>query len=148
MEYIIFVLLSIVCVIDIKQMIIPDSLNIILGLIGTYLIIRNLTNVADRLIGLLIGFSLFMLIALLTNDMGGGDIKLMAACGLIFGIKGVLFITLFSFITGAIISVLLLLFKIKNRKDKIPFGPFISLSAMLYMCCGDKIISWYMGLFI
>ena len=90
----------------------------------------------------------FLAIALLTNAMGGGDIKLMAALGLVFGLKGVLFISLFSFILGAIISLVLLGLKIKSRKDEIPFGPFISLAALIYIFLGEEIIRWYLNIFI
>jgi leader peptidase (prepilin peptidase)/N-methyltransferase len=100
----------------------------------------------NRLAGAAIGLLLFAGIALVTNAMGGGDIKLMAVLGLIFGIKGIFFITLFSFVTGAIISLILLTLKIKSRKDEIPFGPFISLAALIYIFYGLEIINWYIGI--
>lgn len=145
-KLVVFILLYII-VIDLKYMIIPDKLNLSLVILGIIMLIYS-SNKYYYIIGAMIGFLVFLIIAVLTDAMGGGDIKLMTALGLIFGIKGVMFITIFSFITGAIISVLLLLLKIKNRNDKIPFGPFISLSAMLYMCKGEEIISWYLGLFM
>ncbi len=140
-------LLITISIIDFKHKIIPDSLNIALGILGIIYIIINKT-IFSSLIGSLIGLALFLLIALLTNAMGGGDIKLMAVLGLIFGIKGVLFITLFSFVIGAIISVILIIRKIKSRKDEIPFGPFISLSALIYIFFGLEIINWYLNIFI
>jgi len=114
-----------------------------LGII--YIIINK--QLSDSLIGAATGLGLFLLIALITNAMGGGDIKLMAVLGLIFGIKGILFITLSSFVTGAVISVILLAMKIKSRKDEIPFGPFISLSALIYIFFGNEIINWYFEFF-
>lgn len=147
-SYIIIVLLLWVSLMDIKYMIIPDILNIILALIGIGMAICNVNFIVDKVLGALIGFTIFMLIAILTNAMGGGDIKLMSALGLIFGVKGILFITIFSFVLGAIVSILLLSFKIKNKKDKIPFGPFISLSAILYIFYGEIIIKCYLGMFV
>ncbi|HBD62799.1 MAG TPA: prepilin peptidase, partial [Clostridiales bacterium] len=91
---------------------------------------------------------LFLAIAFLTNAMGGGDIKLMAALGFLFGMRGVLFITLTSFVSGAIISLILLGLKIKSRKDEIPFGPFISLAALTYIFFGTVFINWYINIFI
>lgn len=134
-------------IIDLKYKIIPDSLNITGAIIGIIFIIVNKT-VLNSIAGSLIGLTLFLAIALLTNAMGGGDIKLMAVLGLIFGIKGVLFITLFSFVIGAIISVILIILKIKGRKDEIPFGPFISLSALIYIFFGTEIINWYFAIFM
>jgi leader peptidase (prepilin peptidase)/N-methyltransferase len=146
-SYIIIVLLFWISLMDIKYMIIPDILNITLALIGVIIAICSLNFIVDKVLGILIGFTIFMLIAIFTNAMGGGDIKLMSALGLIYGLKGVLFITLFSFVIGAIVSIILLSFKIKNKKDKIPFGPFISLAAVLYIFYGELIIKWYLGMF-
>jgi leader peptidase (prepilin peptidase)/N-methyltransferase len=80
--------------------------------------------------------------------MGGGDIKLMTALGLVFGVKGILFITIFSFIIGALVSAALIAFKVKNMKDKIPFGPFICMAALLYIFYGNEIIESYIRLFV
>lgn len=140
-------LLVTISIIDLKRKIIPDRLNITGAILGVIYIITNRALI-NNLIGALIGLGLFLGIALLTNAMGGGDIKLMAVLGLIFGIKGVLFISLLSFVLGAIISVILITLKIKGRKDEIPFGPFISLAALIYMFYGTDLISWYLGLFI
>lgn len=131
-------------IIDLKHKIIPDSLNIAGLIIGIIYIIIN-KGILKSIIGSFIGLVLFLAIAVITNAMGGGDIKLMTVLGLIFGIKGVLFITLFSFILGAVISVGLLILKIQSRKDEIPFGPFISLASLIYIFYGTEIISWYMN---
>ncbi len=144
---IIISLLITISIIDLRHKIIPDGLNITGLIIGIIYAIIN-KGIINSFIGALIGLGLFLLIAFITNAMGGGDIKLMAVLGFIFGIKGVLFITLFSFVLGAVISVILIILKIKSRKDEIPFGPFISLSALIYIFSGNEIINWYFELFI
>ena len=136
-------LLIVISLIDLRHKIIPDVLIITGAVIGFIFIITG-NMVLSRLSGAAIGLILFLGIAVITNAMGGGDIKLMAVLGLMFGVKGILFITLFSFVTGAIISLILITLKIKGRKDEIPFGPFISLSALIYMFYGIEIINWYM----
>ena len=57
--------------------------------------------------------------------MGLGDVKLMGALGLYFGLANIIIIALISFLVGAILSVLLLATKIKKSDEYIPFGPFI-----------------------
>ncbi|WMJ76673.1 MULTISPECIES: prepilin peptidase [unclassified Sedimentibacter] len=136
-----------VSMIDMKYKIIPDSLNIAGAMAGIIFILVNKTYLTG-IIGALTGFGLFAAIAILTNAMGGGDIKLMAALGLMFGLKGTLFITLFSFVIGAVVSVFLIALNIKGRKDEIPFGPFISLSALIYIFFGFEIIRSYLSLFM
>jgi leader peptidase (prepilin peptidase)/N-methyltransferase len=98
----------------------------------------------SSLIGAVLGFGFFFLIAIVTGgQMGGGDIFLMGVLGLILGLGEILMVTVLSFITGAVISVILLLTKIKGRKDPIPFGPFIALSAVLVILFGNDILYFY-----
>jgi len=142
-------LLIVVFMIDLRYKIIPDSL-VIFGLLYTIIISIMLIdiNIWDKVFGFLFGFTLFLVIALVTNAMGGGDIKLMGLLGLNFGLKGIIFITIFSFIIGAIISILLLITKKATRKDYIPFGPFIAVSAVTYIFWGDNIINLYLKLIL
>jgi len=100
-----------------------------------------------RGIGFLLGGGLFLLIAVVSNGgMGGGDIKLMAVLGLWFGWQHLLLLMMLSFVSGALISVALLAFKIKGRKEAIPFGPFIALAAYLTSIFGNELITWYLNL--
>lgn len=138
-------MLIIITYIDIKKMIIPNFLLIIMFVCClTYFGFTNNIN-KENIIGGIIGFSFFLLLAYITNALGGGDIKLIAVLGVIFGINGILFIMLFSFIFGAIVSVILLLFKTKRKTDNIAFAPFISLATITYMLFGNYIIQFYIN---
>ncbi len=143
-------LLIVIAFIDLKHQIIPDGL-IILGFIIGFIfniLITPRTSFIQGIMGLLIGGGLFLIIAVVTNGaMGGGDIKLMGVLGFALGWKYILLIAFLSFVIGALISIFLLIFKIKGRKDYIPFGPFISISAFITMLYGTKIISWYLVFF-
>lgn len=133
-----------VSLIDIKYMIIPDSLNVVGTVIGVSIIIYNSSLILDKLIGAAVGFLIFSMLSFFTGAMGGGDIKIMTALGLIFGVKGILFITVFSFLIGALVCALLIALKFKSMKDKIPFGPFICMAALLYIFCGNELINVYL----
>lgn len=63
--------------------------------------------------------------------MGFGDVKLMGALGLYFGLSNIVIITLVSFLIGAVLSVILLLTKIKKTNEYIPFGPFIVIATFI-----------------
>lgn len=63
--------------------------------------------------------------------MGFGDVKLMGALGLYFGLSNMIIITLVSFLIGAILSIILLLAKIKKSDEYIPFGPFIVIATFI-----------------
>ncbi|MBP2627107.1 MAG: Prepilin peptidase, partial [Firmicutes bacterium] len=100
----------------------------------------------NMLIAGFIGGGLLLIIALVSGGgMGGGDIKFAAALGLCFGWQYLLITLLLSFVFGGIGGVLLLVFKIKSRKDFIPFGPFIALAALITVLYGNNMITWYMG---
>lgn len=137
-------LLLVISFIDYKLKIIPNQLVIFGSIIGLALNIVNFNqSFLTGIVGMVIGGGIFLIIALV-GPMGGGDIKLMAMLGLFFGWQLILLITFLSFIIGALVSVVLLAFKIKSRKDEIPFGPFISMAAMIAIIYGDQIIEWYL----
>ena len=79
--------------------------------------------------------------------MGLGDLKLVAALGLIFGWPDILMVLFLAFIIGALISVIFLLLKKKSMKDMVPFGPFLVMGAVLTFFFGERIISGYFSLF-
>jgi leader peptidase (prepilin peptidase)/N-methyltransferase len=47
---------------------------------------------------------------------------------------------------GSIVGLTMMLLGKKGRKDKVPFGPFLSCGAILFTLVGPDIIRWYMGL--
>ena len=63
--------------------------------------------------------------------MGLGDVKLMGALGLYFGLTNIIIVSLVSFLICAIISIFLLATKIKKTDEYIPFGPFIVVGAFI-----------------
>ena len=128
-------------VIDYKHQIIPNRLNLTMfevGLILTFIYgIVNINIAKDMLLGMLAGGGIFLVITLLggliagKEAMGFGDVKLMGALGLYFGLSGIIVISLIAFLLGAIISVILLATKIKKTDEYIPFGPFIVIAAII-----------------
>ena len=129
--------------IDFKDHIIPDRLILILfeiGMISSVIEGFDSLNIfIDRLLGMTIGFAIFGIITLLggfiakKKAMGYGDVKLMAALGLIFGIMGILMIIVISFLIAAIVSVVLLIVKKKKFTEYIAFGPYISIASFIVM---------------
>ncbi len=132
-----------VFVIDYRLQIIPNRLNLTIFEIGfIFAFLYGLSNVAitiNMLLGMLAGGGIFLLITLLgalvygKEAMGFGDVKLMGALGLFFGLSNIIIITLVSFLIGAILSIILLASKIKKSDEYIPFGPFIVLATFISM---------------
>ena len=102
-------------------------------------------HIADMVIAALVGGGLLLLVAVLTSGgMGGGDIKFVAVLGLWLGVKLVMVALLLAFIIGGVGGALLLIFKVKGRKDFIPFGPFIASGAFISILYGSKLVWWYL----
>ena len=144
-------LLIVIGVIDYKHSIIPDGLilpGLATGVIYRFVIplfLRSEILWLDNVSGLLIGGGFFLLIAIVSGGgMGGGDIKLMGMLGLFLGLKKIVMIALLSFLIGALFSLPLLLFKKKSRKDMIPFGPFIALSALITALYYHELLNLYL----
>jgi leader peptidase (prepilin peptidase) / N-methyltransferase len=140
--------LLIIALIDLDHKIIPNIITLPgiavgLGLSVWALPITPLTS----LFGLLVGGALFYLIAVVSKGgMGGGDIKLIAMIGAFLGWPGALFTIFSGALLGSLVGMMLMLLGKKGRKDKVPFGPFLSCGAILFMLCGDDLIQWYLNL--
>jgi len=146
-----FSALTAVFFIDLEHRIIPDRINIFLLITGTlYNMVRLFVSQFDFgvLVTPAIGFfaasvPLLLLALLSRGGMGGGDIKLMAVCGLFLGWKNIIlamfmgaFIALLSYIAVAAV-------KRGKRGKMIPFGPFLSVGVMVSLLYGDVIVDAY-----
>jgi len=104
--------------------------------------------ILNALIGGVVGFVLWLLPALVyrwfgrTEGMGWGDIKLAALMGFVTGFPLVIVALFISVIVGGITAAILLLLKVRGRKDAIPFGPFLSVGAMATLFWGSSLILW------
>jgi prepilin peptidase CpaA len=82
--------------------------------------------------GAIAGLAVFI-VFYLAGGMGGGDIKLMAACGAVVGFGGVLLSAVLTAILGAVIAVGALVFsRLRHeRRRTIPYAPAIVAGALL-----------------
>ena len=100
----------------------------------------------DALYGVLLGGGVLFVIAygyqliMKREGMGGGDIKLLAMIGAFTGFKGVLFSLIGGSIIGTLVGIPLMLIKKENTQYAIPFGPFLSLGALIFLFSGDRFI--------
>ncbi len=141
-----FTVLTAILFIDIKYRIIPNKFVIAAIIGGLPMVTLNFfrpvyeiygyENWWSPIAGFFSGSGLLLLVAILgsiiykTDDaMGMGDVKLMAPIGLFLGWKLCLLSLAISIVIAGTVSVLLVIFKLKGRKDSIPFGPFIAIGA-------------------
>lgn len=146
-------LLVVISFIDLQHKIIPDSL-VLTGFLFVVLLnildyIKTPYLLVSGLLGLLLGSGFFLILAIITKGgMGGGDIKLISLLGFWLGWKWTLLMMLLSFTLGGIISVLLVVLKVKGRKDTIPFAPFIATATLLTVLYGNDIINYYTNILL
>jgi len=144
--------LLIITFIDLDHQIIPDVVSIpgIPCGVAASLLIPTISWL-DSLLGILVGGGLLLLIAVgykwITGreGMGGGDIKLLAMMGAWLGWKAIPFILLASSLIGILIGGGSGLVLKKGLKTKIPFGPFLSISSIIYIFFGPELINWYIA---
>ncbi len=141
---------------DLKYMIIPDGL-VLGGVVVTiiYLVYQYYISscslfdpncsLSSNLIGALIVGGFFYLLFIISSGkwVGGGDVKLGLWLGLLIGWKMSYFFLLLAYVLGAIAVLPLLLSKKKNLKSKIPFGPFLIISAFIIFFFGEVVLNWY-----
>ena len=102
-------------------------------------------GVISALEGGALGLAVIALIVIIyPPGMGWGDVKMSALVGLMTGFPLVSIALLLSVISGGLIGAILLAFKIKGRKDPIPFAPFLATSAMVVLLWGKVIWQWYL----
>jgi leader peptidase (prepilin peptidase) / N-methyltransferase len=140
-------LLITVSVVDLEFQLIPDILSlggIVAGLLLS--LIRPGFSFVDSLLGVAVGGGILFAIAygyqFITKreGMGGGDIKLIAMVGAFCGIKGVIFSIVGGSLLGTLVGIPLMLIKGKDSKYAIPFGPFLSAAAIVFIFRGQNII--------
>jgi len=143
--------LIVITFIDIDHQIIPDVISlpgIAVGFISSFF-----TNIGwlNSLLGIVIGGGSLFLIAYLyeklagKEGMGGGDIKLLGMIGAFLGAKSLLFVILISSLLGSVVGIGYMVFKKKDSKFAIPFGPFLSIGALAYLYYGNEIVKWYIN---
>ena len=107
---------------DVKTKVIPDFVHIIIALVSIINIKPN--QVA---LGLLAGMVPFLIIGILFGGIGGGDIKLMGACGLILGCWGIIVAGIIGLSIAFVITLLLQ----RDKKLGIPLAPYLGVGCFI-----------------
>lgn len=139
--------LLVITMIDIDTMEIYDTFQVLLFLLAIAFITQSNLPLGDHLIGFFIISVPFYIIAVITNGMGGGDIKLIAMGGLLLGWKATLVAFFIASVSGGIVAILLVLLKQQGRKSLIAFGPYLCLGIYLAFLYGNTIFSWYINFY-
>lgn len=128
-----------VSVADLLYRIVPDQLVILLMVCGIGFIPFHDRGPMEGIWGGLIGLGVMLLIGIIgkliyrKDTLGGGDIKLFGALGLVCGVDGILFVFLLTTLLSAAHIAFLLAMKRIKMTDQQPMVPYIALGTGIYM---------------
>ena len=76
------------------------------------------------------------------RGIGHGDIKLMAATGLLMGWKKIIVAFILACIIGTVVHLIRIAIKKVGRK--LAFGPYLSMGIFIVMIWGEQLVGWYL----
>ena len=138
--------LLVLSIIDWRTYEIPFGINVFLFVLGVAMTILDRGNLAEHLIGMICVSGLLGILYLLTGGraIGGGDIKLMFACGLILGWKLILLAFFLGCIIGSVVHIIRM--SVKKAGRMLAMGPYLSAGILLAALWGNAWINWYLSL--
>ncbi|HOJ51656.1 MAG TPA: prepilin peptidase [Syntrophales bacterium] len=149
--FVFFCTLIVVSFIDLEHQIIPHVITLpgipIFLMVGVGVMGVKLT---DALIGLAAGIAALHLIAVYyeaitgIEGMGGGDVNLAGLIGAFFGWQSLPLVLFSAAFFGACLGLIFMVFKGRNLRQAIPFGPFLSLGALIYLFFGRALWGFFL----
>jgi leader peptidase (prepilin peptidase)/N-methyltransferase len=109
-------------------------------------------NLSESILGTAVGYGLLWSIAHLyyvatkQHGLGEGDFDLMALIGAFIGIEGTICTLFLASWVGTIVGIIYLLLYKQSRECRLPFAPFLSCGAMIYVYFQNSIHIWLTGL--
>jgi len=151
-----------ISMIDVDHQLIPDSIVMPLLWVGLAMSLLHPMAGAETLfispreaiVGALAGYlslwSVYQIYKLVTGKdaMGAGDFKLLAALGAWLGWQALPTIILMSAVAGAIIGILMIVFRGRDRQIPIPYGPYLASAGWITMLWGETIKNAYLDMYL
>jgi len=149
-----FSLVIVITFIDIDiQLIFNNLLIISLFPIVAFIIIDNSLPYLNHIAGAILLALAFYLIGYIgkliykVDSMGMGDVKYAGVVGLLLGWEKGILAFVIAFVSAAVIIVIISLYKKVSSKQRIPFGPFLSIGCFVAFFWGSNILNWYLGFY-
>lgn len=125
---------------------IPPGINAFLFILGVAAAVLDRGNLLSHLAGMVCVSGFLGILYLISRGraIGGGDIKLMFACGLILGWKLIILAFLLGCIIGSVIHLVRI--RVQGEGHVLAMGPYLSAGIFLAALWGNAWISWYISL--
>ncbi len=140
--------------IDLDHMIIPDAISLNglpVGVIASTVGFIPGMTWSTSLAGAVLGAAILYMPAVIyervrgVEGLGRGDIKLLATIGAFTGPVGVIFVLFAASVTGCLAAVVGMAFKGMQSSAPIPFGPFLTVSAVVFVFAGSAVVETFVG---
>lgn len=131
------------CYTDVRYLLLYDSTNILLALLGLGRA-WHLGLMSEAWQGaVVLGIMMLTIYCVSCGGMGEGDVKLAAVLGLWLGVEQGILCLLLAFVSGALCGCIMVVLKYKNTKQALPFGPYLAMSAIICYVYGETLLCWY-----
>jgi len=139
--------LLVLSVIDFRTYEIPIGINYFIFGLGVIHTAVHYTDWLNHVIGFFVVSVVLYIIILVTKGrgIGGGDMKLMAVCGLFLGWKEIILAFLLGCIIGSVVHIIRM--RVTKCDHVLALGPYLSIGVFVSMLWGAQWIAWYFGQF-
>ncbi len=140
--------LLVLSVIDWRTYEIPIGINVFIFVLGIARTVVHSKDWANHVIGFFAVSAVLYLIIVVSKGrgIGGGDMKLMAVCGLFLGWKEIILAFLLGCIIGSVVHIIRM--RITKCDHVLALGPYLSVGVVLAMLWGNRWITWYFSQFM
>ena len=132
-------------VIDFRTYEIPIGFNLFILTLGLIRLVTDLSNWLEYAIGLVaVSFVLYVIYRVSKGAaIGGGDVRLMAATGLLLGWK----LNILGFVLGCILGSVIHIIRMRLTKADhvLAMGPYLALGTAIAVMWGNEFLGWYLG---
>lgn len=136
--------LLVLSVIDLRTYEIPLGINLCIIGLGIVRVVTDWDHLTTYLIGFFSLSAVLLLLYYITNGrgIGGGDVKLMAATGLLLGWQ----CNLLGFVLGCVVGSVIHLIRMKYSGEThvLALGPYLSIGVAISALWGNDLIQWYL----
>lgn len=130
-------------VIDLRTFEIPFGFNVFIACLGVVMLALHMRQWQQYVIGFFAVSLCLYIIVVVSNGraMGMGDVKLMAASGLLIGWQKNFLALFLACIVGSVIHLIRM--KVTKADHVLAMGPYLSIGIFISMLFGDDMIQWY-----
>lgn len=136
--------------IDLDHLYVPDRFHLCILILAAVSFFTGHSESPKSLLagGLLVGGFMLLVSTATHGGIGGGDIRLMTATGLLLGLPRNLFAFLLAYIAAGFFCLIPLLQGRLHRRTEVPMVPFFAFALMVSALWGDVLLAWYLGMFL